>query len=145
FDAILYVPPPSSWRGVFHVVNTASWPQKIRNPQPEKIASITDGTSNTIAFGEYASRTPASFAQKFWGYGRNQYPITVAMIPQATRLPDYAACAAAENNDGSGICRFGAFASFHPGGACVGFCDGSARFLSTNLDGRVLMSLATVA
>jgi prepilin-type processing-associated H-X9-DG protein len=36
-------------------------------------------------------------------------------------------------------------ASLHSGGANVGFCDGSARFLSSSLDGRVYMALATVA
>jgi prepilin-type processing-associated H-X9-DG protein len=107
------------------------------------VATITDGTSNTIAFTEYTTTTTARFS-KFWGYGRNQYCCSDAMIPQATRIPDYGACAAALNGDASAICRR-AFASLHTGGANAGFADGSVRFISNSLDGRVFMALATIA
>jgi hypothetical protein len=33
--------------------------------------------------------------------------------------------------------------SFHPGGVCVGFADGRARFLSESIDGRVFYNLVT--
>jgi prepilin-type N-terminal cleavage/methylation domain-containing protein/prepilin-type processing-associated H-X9-DG protein len=143
FDATLYLPPPSAWRGVLHVVNTASFAAKVRNYTQEKISSITDGTSNTMAVTEYATRTMPGY-RKFWGYGRNQYSFSAAMIPQATRLPDYNACAAQEAGDPSAICRR-AFASFHSGGANALFADGSVHFLSINLDGRVFMAMATIA
>ncbi len=143
FDATLYLPPPSSWRGVLHVVHLQQMPGMLRTMRPEKIASITDGTSNTMAVTEYATVTTPSL-RKFWGYGRNQYSFSAAMIPQATRLPDYNACAAAEFGDPSAICRRG-FASFHPGGANAVFADGSVRFMSNSLDGRVFMALATIA
>jgi prepilin-type processing-associated H-X9-DG protein len=143
FDAILYQPPPDSWRGLFHVVNNASWPQKVRNLQPEAIAGVVDGTSNTIAVTEYETLTRPDKG-KFWGYGRNSYTLSAAMIPQASRIPDWTTCSADENNDASSICER-AFASMHSGGANAVFCDGSARFLSNNLDGRVFMALATIA
>jgi prepilin-type N-terminal cleavage/methylation domain-containing protein/prepilin-type processing-associated H-X9-DG protein len=146
FDPVLYLPPPSSWRGVMHVVSIASsavFPQRVRTLGYESVASITDGTSNTIAITEYTTTTQINIS-KYWGYGRNQYCCADAMIPQSTRIPDYAACAAAEYGDPSAICRR-AFASLHTGGANAVFADGSVRFMSNSLDGRVFMALATIA
>jgi prepilin-type N-terminal cleavage/methylation domain-containing protein/prepilin-type processing-associated H-X9-DG protein len=143
FDATLYLPPPSSWRGVLHVVQTAPFPGMVRTVGREKIATVTDGTSNTVVITEYATRTTPGY-RKFWGYGRNQYGFSAAMIPQSTRLPDYQACAALEFGDPSAICRRG-FASFHSGGANAVFTDGSVHFLNTSLDGRVFMAMASVA
>jgi prepilin-type N-terminal cleavage/methylation domain-containing protein/prepilin-type processing-associated H-X9-DG protein len=143
FDPTLYLPPPSNWRGVLHVTQVAPFPSQMRNVGPETVATVTDGTSHTIVVTEYATRTTPGY-RKFWGYGRNQYAFSAAMIPQSTRLPDYQACAALEYGDPSAICRRG-FASFHTGGANAAFTDGSVRFLSTNLDGRVFMAMATIA
>ena len=69
---------------------------------------------------------------------------TAASPHQATRLPDYDACLAAFGGSDGAVCRRG-FASFHSGGANAVFADGSVRFLSTNLGGRVFMALASIA
>jgi prepilin-type N-terminal cleavage/methylation domain-containing protein/prepilin-type processing-associated H-X9-DG protein len=154
FDATLYLPPPYGWRGVLHVVHVSNTVNVVpgyplmaggmkRNLGPERIASITDGTSNTVAITEYHTRTMPGF-RAFWGYGRNQYGFAAAMIPQSTRIPDYLACKDAEFGDTSAICRR-AFASFHTGGANAVYADGSVHFLSTSLDGRVFMALASIA
>jgi prepilin-type N-terminal cleavage/methylation domain-containing protein/prepilin-type processing-associated H-X9-DG protein len=143
FDATLYLPPPYRWRGVLHVCHEQQFRGMVRTMRPERIANITDGTSNTVVVTEYHTRTNNGF-RAFWGYGRNQYSFSAAMIPQATRLPDYEACAAQEFGDPSAICRRG-FASFHPGGANAVFADGSVHFLSSSLDGRVFMALASIA
>src|SRR5262249_23751067 len=72
FDGTLYLPPPSNWRGVLHVVHETQLSGMLRTFRPERIANITDGTSNTVAITEYHTRTMNRF-RAFWGYGRNQY------------------------------------------------------------------------
>src|SRR5262249_51968726 len=114
----------------------------LRTFRPERIANITDGTSNTVAITEYHTRTMNRF-RAFWGYGRNQYSFSAAMPPQATRIPDYDECARQMFGDPSAICRRG-FASFHSGGANALFADGHVVFLNFSLDGRVFMALATI-
>ena len=52
-------------------------------------------SGNTIAITEYTTTTQINIS-KYWGYGRNQYCCSNAMIPQSTRIPDYAACHSAE-------------------------------------------------
>jgi prepilin-type processing-associated H-X9-DG protein len=118
-----------------------------RTLQPESVASITDGTSNTIVVTEYATRTNLG-KSKFWAVGRNQYVFSAAMPAAYFRIPDFNTCVAAYTNGGTvdvaNACDR-AFASFHTGGANAVFGDGSVRFLSTNLDGRLYMALATIA
>jgi prepilin-type N-terminal cleavage/methylation domain-containing protein/prepilin-type processing-associated H-X9-DG protein len=143
FDATLYLPPPSNWRGVLHVCHETQLPGMVRTFRPERIATITDGTSNTLAITEYHTRTTNRF-RAFWGYGRNQYSFAAAMPPLATRIPDYDECARQQAGDVSAICRRG-FASFHPNGANALFADGSVRFLNFSLNGRVFMAMATIA
>jgi prepilin-type N-terminal cleavage/methylation domain-containing protein/prepilin-type processing-associated H-X9-DG protein len=143
FAPTLTIPQPSSWRGVLHVVHETTLPGMVRRFTPEKIANITDGTSNTLAVTEYHTRTE-NRNRAFWGYGRNQYSHAAAMPLAATRLPDFAECLRQTNRDPAFMCRR-AFASFHAGGANALFADGSVRFVSQNLDGRLFMALATIA
>jgi prepilin-type N-terminal cleavage/methylation domain-containing protein/prepilin-type processing-associated H-X9-DG protein len=143
FDATLYLPPPSRWRGVLHVVHEVQLAGMLRTLKPERIADIMDGTSNTLTITEYHTRT-SNRNRAYWGYGRNQYSFAAAMPPMATRIPDYEECRRQLFNDASAICRRG-FASFHPGGANAAFADGSVRFLNFNLNARVFMAMATIA
>jgi prepilin-type processing-associated H-X9-DG protein len=146
YDATLYQPPPNAWRGVLHVTQLAPFPGMLRTLTTESIASIRDGTSNTVAVTEYATRTNFS-RSKFWAVGRNQYVFSSAMASSNYRINDFDKCAAAMQvgttmDFGNGCAR--AFASFHSGGANAVFADGSVRFLSTNLDSRLFMALATI-
>jgi prepilin-type N-terminal cleavage/methylation domain-containing protein/prepilin-type processing-associated H-X9-DG protein len=100
---------------------------------PVTIANVTDGTSNTIAFGEHAhgllSKQDGSFYSWNWWVSGNYgdtafttfYPLNVQK-----KTKNY-----------TGQTEAGAFinaaTSFHPGGANFGFCDGSVRFLKDTI------------
>jgi prepilin-type N-terminal cleavage/methylation domain-containing protein/prepilin-type processing-associated H-X9-DG protein len=105
-----------------------------------KIASVTDGTSNSIAFGEHAhsllSRTDGSFDIMNWWMSGNYgdtafttfYPVNVQKKTQ--------------NQGMNTITNQGAFAnaasSMHPGGAVFAFCDGSVRFIKDTVSSWTL-------
>lgn len=107
------------------------------------IASTTDGTSNTIAFGEMAhgllsktDYTPGSFYDWNWwvsgNYGDTTFSEYWPLNPQK-KLKNV-----------TGYDQAGAFvngaSSFHPGGANFTFCDGSVRFLKDSIDSWIIQA-----
>jgi prepilin-type N-terminal cleavage/methylation domain-containing protein/prepilin-type processing-associated H-X9-DG protein len=121
--------------------------------QSNRLASITDGTSNTIATGEIANgMLPVAFGQtgyNIWAfagynvgesgvvasmYGVNPWKkfgvITTGGIPQQFYI-SYYDCGG--NGCGSVWAITTSVGSFHPGGANVGMCDGSVRFLKETI------------
>jgi prepilin-type N-terminal cleavage/methylation domain-containing protein/prepilin-type processing-associated H-X9-DG protein len=129
---------PSSWRGLLHVVNGNV--NQARSLKFERVADVRDGLSNTLAITEYHTLSN-NRNRAFWGYGRNQYSHSAAMVPISNRIPDYDRCV------GFGhpvfYCARG-FASLHPGGANALLADGSVRFFQRTLDPRVYMALASI-
>ena len=116
-----------------------------------KIATITDGTSNSIAFGEHAhgllSSTDKenSFNKWNWWVSGNYgdtaftvfYPINVQ---KRTQNWDDGVASGGYTEGGAFL---NAATSFHPGGANFAFCDGSVRFLKDTISTWVLDNTGT--
>jgi prepilin-type N-terminal cleavage/methylation domain-containing protein/prepilin-type processing-associated H-X9-DG protein len=109
--------------------------------RPERIAGITDGTSNTLMIGERTTRTHPT-RTTFWADTFNLYSISTAWSHSATMLDDYDACVALEP-DTPNRCKYG-WGSPHTGVINFVFCDGSTRGISKNIDLTIFQALATI-
>ncbi len=125
---------PGSWRGAIHGTS------KLYGLIGEKIANITDGTSNTLMVGEYATRTHPR-RTSFWAYTYTSYSQSSA-VPQSRLLKaDYDACTALGD---SNPCKR-AWGSFHTGVINFVWCDGSVHPVNTSIDMSVFVGLATIS
>jgi prepilin-type N-terminal cleavage/methylation domain-containing protein/prepilin-type processing-associated H-X9-DG protein len=99
-------------------------------------AAITDGTSNTIAFGERANgKLPASDSPNCWfwwgdGYAADTLFETMYPINPFNKLQDLSTGGSVGN---LGSVNTASASSFHPGGANFSFADGSVRFLKESI------------
>jgi prepilin-type N-terminal cleavage/methylation domain-containing protein/prepilin-type processing-associated H-X9-DG protein len=99
-----------------------------------KLADITDGTSNTIMSGERAfGKLPLAFINCYmwWPSGTLSDSLNCAMWPinPQNKVGDIS------NPDQVGFSAFvTSFSSFHPGGANMGFCDGSVHFIKDTIN-----------
>jgi prepilin-type N-terminal cleavage/methylation domain-containing protein/prepilin-type processing-associated H-X9-DG protein len=128
-------------RGVMH-----GCPQNVggTSASPERIANITDGTSNTLMVGEYATKTHYS-RRTYWAYAYTSYNESCVTYAQSrTLIPDFDLCNATAPG-GSNQCKR-AWGSFHTGNMLnFAMCDGSVRAISTSIDMvNVLPALATI-
>jgi prepilin-type N-terminal cleavage/methylation domain-containing protein/prepilin-type processing-associated H-X9-DG protein len=112
--------------------------------QAESIASITDGTSNTLMVGEYETRTSLN-RRTFWAYAYTSYNESCVTFAQSrTLLADYSLCSNTAPG-GSNQCKR-AWGSFHTGIINFAFCDGSVHPISTNIDMNFVMpALASIS
>ena len=115
------------------------------------IASVTDGTSNSIAFSEHAhgllsSADPENSFNKWnWWVSGNFgdtaftvfYPINVQ---KKTQNWDDGVASGGYTEGGAFL---NAATSFHPGGANFAFCDGSVRFLKDTISTWTLDNTGT--
>jgi prepilin-type N-terminal cleavage/methylation domain-containing protein/prepilin-type processing-associated H-X9-DG protein len=108
---------------------------------PERFASITDGTSNTLAVGERHTKTHFTRGP-FWADTFNLYTGGSACPYSITMIPDYDACTAVVN---SNFCKYG-WGSLHSAGMINWvFADGHVRAISQSIDMNVFQALATIA
>lgn len=116
------------------------WPAGWANPngngvlfQHSKVhtGQITDGTSNTLMVGEVMGYGRDSHAAYWWATWNVMDTNNGINLP--LRVPPRGLFDSAEAG----------FASFHPGGAHFLFADGSATFLSEDIDQVLLSALST--
>jgi prepilin-type N-terminal cleavage/methylation domain-containing protein/prepilin-type processing-associated H-X9-DG protein len=108
---------------------------------PERMASITDGTSNTIAVGERHTKTHLTRGP-FWADTFNLYSMGASWPYSITLQPDYDRCSASIN---ANYCKYG-WGSLHTGGGInFVFCDGSVHSIQPSIDMNVFMALSTIA
>ncbi|MCA9007823.1 MAG: DUF1559 domain-containing protein [Planctomycetaceae bacterium] len=114
----------------------------VADPQMH-LRNITDGTSNTITFSEFAKGLdyvlPTSHKNNM---GRSWYDATAGYgnVGFSTRTD------ATPNNPKatySTTINWGTVGSAHTGGVHCGFMDGAVRFISSNIDGRQWQALCT--
>jgi prepilin-type N-terminal cleavage/methylation domain-containing protein/prepilin-type processing-associated H-X9-DG protein len=128
------------YRGVMHAtVPNVAW--------VERMATITDGTSNTLMIGEYATSTTPG-RRPFWAYAYTSFNTSEATIAESrTLIPDFNLCSItppATNNGNQ--CKRG-WGSFHSSGVMnFTFADGSVRPIMPSIDvNTVFPALATIA
>jgi prepilin-type N-terminal cleavage/methylation domain-containing protein/prepilin-type processing-associated H-X9-DG protein len=125
-------------RGVMHATGTGG-------ATAERFASITDGTSNTLMVGEYATKTIPN-RRTFWAYAYTSYNESCVTFAQSrTLIADFNLC---QNTPpgGNNQCKR-AWGSFHTNGMLnFVFCDGSVRSISTSVDMNIVLpGLASIA
>lgn len=110
---------------------------------PQKLADISDGTSNTIFAGE--RHTSTHFIRgAFWADSFNLYNAG-ASFDDATLypymlMPDYDYC---KGKISENFCKYG-WGSVHPGGIQFLFGDGTVRTISQSINFKVFTALSTI-
>jgi prepilin-type processing-associated H-X9-DG protein len=130
-------------RGVMHAVDSAI------GASFESFSTVSDGTSSTLMFGEYATKdTPGR--RTFWAYAYTSYNESLVTFNAPWTLQaSFAGCNATGRAGGdfsSGNQCKRAWGSFHTGGLNFAFCDGSVHTINRSVNMiYVLPALATVA
>jgi prepilin-type processing-associated H-X9-DG protein len=110
----------------------------------ENMGSVLDGTSNTLAVGEYMTTTTTNRGT-FWAYAYASYALSSIQYESRLYLPDFNLCGNLPGVPvGNNPCKR-AFASFHPGGMNFVLVDGSTRFVASTVDlVNILGAAATI-
>jgi prepilin-type N-terminal cleavage/methylation domain-containing protein len=117
------------WMGVMHFNSRT------------RIADISDGTTNTIVVGEvrgYRPRSPTNMAVAPDGGRGMRWEVGTATYMQPINGVD--------GSDGSNCpgCRWEVMSSFHSGGTHALLADGSARFISQNIDSTLFRNIGAM-
>jgi prepilin-type N-terminal cleavage/methylation domain-containing protein/prepilin-type processing-associated H-X9-DG protein len=99
--------------------------------RPRRIADITDGTSNTLMYGERANGLFPAAERNCWDWWGDAVTAdtlftTLYPINPFRKIPEVS-----EEYSDSYVA---APSSFHPGGANFAFCDGSVRFIKDSIN-----------
>ena len=122
-------------RGVYHLTG-------VEGLEPERVGTVTDGTSHTFMVGEYHSIGDVGYAA-FWGstyYFHNK--ASTQSLP-GTRLPHFEQCKLLSG--GAWPFCASSFASSHAGGVInFVFCDGSVHGIADSIDQQIYDGLASI-
>jgi prepilin-type N-terminal cleavage/methylation domain-containing protein/prepilin-type processing-associated H-X9-DG protein len=102
------------------------------NNKTTRMADLVDGTSSTFLAGEtdFAPKgMPSTSMGGVWGYGYLGYSWGSTFLPF--------------NKHDNTATVYGAYRSQHPGGANFALCDGSVRFVQTNIDTVIYKAAST--
>jgi prepilin-type N-terminal cleavage/methylation domain-containing protein/prepilin-type processing-associated H-X9-DG protein len=110
---------------------------------PERMANITDGTSNTLFIGEYYN-TDVSNRATFWAYTYASYNQSSVTSESRILGDSYNKCSNMPGQGGNNPCKRG-FGAFHDGGVNFALCDGSVRWISYSVDINLLAAMATIS
>jgi len=115
----------------------------IYNDSSTRIADVTDGTSNTIMFGEHCHANLLQYDAAFgasdnsWQSGRWYDTLFATMYPLNIQVPPSATVGTSVL--GAGNYYYPTVAtSLHPGGANFAFCDGSVKFVKNTINSWAL-------
>lgn len=138
FDSNGWGPMKEREKGILHTVGSSGLTY-------ETMGSVLDGTSNTLAVGEYMTTTQTNRGT-FWAYSYTSYALSSIQYESRLYLPDFNYCGSLPGvPTGNNPCKR-AFASFHPGGLNFVLVDGSTRFVASTVDlVNVLGAAATIA
>jgi prepilin-type N-terminal cleavage/methylation domain-containing protein len=131
-------------RGPLHHVGTST---STMRPGQESLASIVDGSSNTLILGEYQTKTN-NRRRTFWAYTYTSYALST-VCPECgprTLIASYDKCGTTTPCGGGDCwnpCKR-AWGSFHPGIVQYALADGSVRPISVVIDMFLLGGLATI-
>jgi prepilin-type N-terminal cleavage/methylation domain-containing protein/prepilin-type processing-associated H-X9-DG protein len=110
--------------------------------QPTTLAMISDGTSNTILYGEHANGRLTQMDSRCFGWWGDALTFdtlfsTLYPINPFDKISNGVGGKVGEGSDGLGDPWADAASSFHPGGVNFAFSDGSVHFLKESISSWV--------
>lgn len=154
FDAECGRNSPLNQRGILHSMSDPASPPAFPSGYTappygkERIANITDGTSNTLMVGEYYTG-PKSTPRRttFWAYTYTSFNQSEVVLPPQSRqlFADFNRCDSFSGSSvgGNNPCKR-SWGSYHPNSINFANGDGSIRTISTNIDMIVFAALGTM-